>query len=257
MSIFQALLLSVIEGITEFLPISSTGHLILTAKVLGLADTEFQKSFDIFIQLGAIVAVVVVYFKKYIRDFDSWKKIIAAFIPSAVISFFLYKWIKQYLLGNSQVVLWSLLIGGIIIILFDLYHKEDSSEEVETIGSVSYKHAVIIGLCQTMAVIPGVSRSAATIVGALALGKKRKTAVEFSFLLAIPTMLAAAGYDFLQAGSSFSSQQYLLLSIGFVGAFITALVAIKFFLGYVQRHNFTVFGIYRIILAVVYFLVLG
>jgi undecaprenyl-diphosphatase len=256
MTIFHAIILAIIEGITEFLPISSTGHLILAAKVLSLPSTDFEKSFEIIIQLGAILAVVVLYFKKYARNIDAWKKIIAAFVPSAAISFILYKWVKMYLLGNSQVVLWSLLIGGIIIILFDRYHKEQSDQEDSaSIISVTYKQAVIIGLCQTIAVIPGVSRSASTIIGAMSLGKRRKIAVEFSFLLAIPTMLAASGYDFLKTNNSFSQSEYVLLSVGFIVAFITALLAIKLFLGFVQKHNFTTFGVYRIVLAILYFLI--
>lgn len=257
MSILHAIFLSVVEGITEFLPISSTGHLILASHLLSIPESEFTKSFEIFIQLGAILAVVVLYIRRFSTDFESWKKILAAFIPSAAISFLLYKWVKESLLGNSQVVLWSLLIGGLVIIFFDYWHNksDDSSDETTSaIRTMSYKHAVLIGLFQTIAVIPGVSRSASTIIGALALGQKRKTAVEFSFLLAVPTMTAASGYDLLKSHTQFTGNEYVLLAVGFIGAFITALIAIKFFLSYIQKHNFTVFGIYRILVALVYFI---
>ncbi len=254
MNILHAILLSIVEGLTEFLPVSSTGHLILASHFLSLPSSEFQKSFEIIIQLGAIFAVVLLYFKRFFLDFESWKKILTAFLPSAAISYFLYKTVKTYLLGNTQVVLWSLLIGGIIIIVFDkFYHPADETAPTG-IRDMSYKHALIIGLCQTAAIIPGVSRSAATILGGLLLGAKRKTAVEFSFLLAVPTMLAASGYDFYKSHASFTSNEYVLLVAGFVGAFITALLAIKLFLAYIQKHNFTAFGIYRILIAAIYFI---
>ncbi len=259
MTILQAILLSIVEGITEFLPVSSTGHLILAARFLLVPESEFTKSFEIFIQLGAILAVVVLYAKRFSTDFASWKKILAAFIPSAAISFLLYKWVKTYLLGNSQIVLWSLLIGGIIIILFDRWHKEvpaEATDPNQAIREMSYRNAILIGLFQTLAIVPGVSRSASTIIGALSLGEKRKTAVEFSFLLAVPTMIAASGYDLLKSHTQFTGNEYTLLAVGFSGAFITALIAVKFFLAYIQKHTFTVFGVYRILAAIAYFLLM-
>lgn len=258
MSIFQAIFIAIVEGLTEFLPISSTGHMILASKLLGIPSTEFQKSFEIFIQLGAILAVVVVFFKRVVSDVDSWKKTLAAFMPSAILSFLFYGLVKEYLLHNDQIVIASLFIGGILILLFDTYHKEkNTNSKDQTISCVSYKNAILIGLCQTIALIPGVSRSAATIIGALALGENRKTAVQFSFLLAIPTMVAAAGYDFMKTSAVFTSNEYMLLGVGFLVAFITALCAIKLFLGYIQNKDFKVFGVYRIIIAIIYFIIIS
>jgi undecaprenyl-diphosphatase len=251
----DTIILAVVEGVTEFLPISSTGHMIFVASLLKIPQTEFVKSFEIIIQFGAILAVVVLYWRKVLADRKSWKKIIAAFIPSAIISLILYKLVKSMLIGNVQVVLWSFLIGGVLLILFDLLHK-DATTASDEIGKVSYKNAILIGLCQTVAVIPGVSRSAATIIGALALGEKRETAVEFSFLLAVPTMLAAAGYDLIKEKAHFTGAEYGMLALGFSVAFLTALVAIKFFLEYIKSHDFKAFGIYRILIALVGFILL-
>jgi undecaprenyl-diphosphatase len=255
MNLFHTIVLAIIEGLTEFLPISSTGHMILTAAFLKIPQTDFLKSFEIIIQFGAILAIVVLYWKKVLADREAWKKILAAFVPSAAVSFIVYKAVKTYLIGNVQVVLWSFLIGGIILIIFDLLHK-DTENAAEEIGQISYKNAILIGLCQTIAVIPGVSRSAATIVGALALGEKRKTAVEFSFLLAVPTMLAASGYDLLKEKAHFSGQEYMLLGVGLIVAFVTALTAVKLFINYVKNNDFKLFGIYRILAAIVGWIIL-
>jgi len=251
MDFFQAIILSIVEGITEFLPISSTGHMNLTRVVLGIPNTQFFTSFEIFIQLGAILAVVLLYGKTLLRKPEVWKKIMAAFIPTAIVGFILGKFIKQYLTSNEVITVIALFVGGILLIALELLHKE-KDHHAEDIEKISYKHAMIIGLCQAIAVIPGVSRSAATVIGALFLGTKRKAAIEFSFLLAIPTMCAATVFDLKDANFAFSSQEMMLLAIGFIGSCITALFAIKFLLRFIKNHTFIPFGIYRIIVAIVF-----
>jgi len=255
MNLLSAVIFGIVEGITEFLPISSTGHLILTAQILKVLQSDFLKSFEIAIQSGAILAVLVLYGKTLFLDFKIFKRILVAFIPTALIGVIFYKIIKGCLLGNNQVVLWSLFIGGIILIIFELIHgeKKDATDEL---ASVSYKQSFLIGIFQSIAIIPGVSRSAATIIGGLILGLKRKTIIEFSFLLAVPTMLAATFLDLFKSASTFSIDQFLFLSVGFLISFIVAILSIKFLLMFIKRHNFISFGIYRILIALLFWLVI-
>lgn len=254
MDIVQAVILAIVEGITEFLPISSTGHLILTAKLLSIAQTEFIKSFEIAIQLGAILAVVVLYGRTLCGDVEVLKRVLAAFVPTAIVGFALYRLIKNIFMGSEHVVLISLFLGGAALIVFEKFYNE-KQEHKEQIKDITYRQAVTIGLFQALSVVPGVSRAAATIVGGLLLGVRRKTIVEFSFLLAIPTMLAATGYDLLKTGAAFSKDQLLTLSLGFFVAFCVALFVIKFFLRFIKAHDFTIFGIYRIIIAVIFWFI--
>ena len=256
MDLFQSLILSIIEGVTEFLPVSSTGHLVLASGLLKTPQTEFVKSFEIFIQLGAILAVVVLYFKKYIQNFKAWKNILIAFVPTAVIGFVLYKIVKQFLLGNSLVVVASLLVGGILLIWLEKIHKEKDSD-VGKIENLSSKQSFMIGLAQSISIIPGVSRAAATILGGMFLGLKKETAVEFSFLLAVPTMLAATGLDLVKSDLNFSAQELSVLAVGFIGSFIAALLVVKWFIKFIQTNNFFWFGVYRIILAVIFLFLLS
>ncbi|MBI4708982.1 MAG: undecaprenyl-diphosphate phosphatase [Candidatus Portnoybacteria bacterium] len=249
----DAVILSIIEGLTEFLPISSTGHLILASDILKISQTDFVKSFEIFIQLGAILAVIVLYGKMLLKNTATWKPIIIAFLPTAVIGFAFYSLIKRFLLGNIIVTLLALFIGGLALIVIEKLLPQDKGEP-ETIEKITAKKAFLIGLCQSISMIPGVSRSAATILGGLFLGLKRKMAVEFSFLLAIPTMFAATGFDIIKSDLNFSLNEFWLLAIGFIGSFITALLAIKFFIRFIQRHTFVSFGAYRIILAILFWL---
>jgi len=253
MNLLHAVIFGIVEGITEFLPISSTGHLILTARLLGILQSDFLKSFEIAIQLGAILSVVVLYWRSLIVDIKVLKRVLAAFIPTAVIGFLLYKAIKNLLLGNEQIVLVSLFVGGIFLILFELIYREKEIA-ASSIADISYGQAALIGLFQSISVIPGVSRAAATICGGLLLGLKRKTIVEFSFLLAVPTMLAATGFDLIKSAGDFSSAQFGFLAIGFAVSFITAIAGIKFLLNFIKGHNFTTFGVYRIILALAFWL---
>lgn len=254
MNIFHALILGIVEGVTEFLPISSTGHLLLAGELLKIPTTEFQKSFDIIIQLGAILAVVVLYIRT-LWNLDTIKKLIVAFIPTGIIGLTFYHIVKTYFLGNHTIVLWALLLGGVALITFELLHKEPEDAKAD-IGAISYKQAALIGVFQSIAIIPGVSRSAATIVGGLLLGLKRSTIVEFSFLLAVPTMLAATGLDLVKNASLFSMDQFSALAVGFVTAFVVAILSIGFLLRYIRNHNFIPFGIYRIAVALLFFFVL-
>ena len=248
MNLFTVVILGIVEGITEFLPISSTGHLILTSRLLAIAQTEFLKSFEISIQLGAIFSVVVLYWRLLVTDLKVLKKVAAAFIPTGIIGLLLYRVVKTFLLGNVSVVLWSLLLGGVFIIVFELFYRQKSGA-ISDISSISYPQALLIGVFQSFAIIPGVSRSAATIIGGLCLGLKRKTIVEFSFILAVPTMMAATGLDLLKNSSSFSSGQFGYLAAGFLVSFIVAILSIKLLLIFIKNNNFIIFGVYRIILA--------
>ncbi|MEP6620478.1 MAG: undecaprenyl-diphosphate phosphatase [bacterium] len=251
MSLLHALILGIVEGITEFLPISSTAHLILASRVLQLAETEFVKSFQIIIQLGAILSVVVLYWKKF-WNFDVLKKLAVAFIPTGVIGLTVYKAVKGYLLGNMNVVLLSLLVGGVALIVFERFQTRDDSDV--DFSQITYGKALLIGLFQAIAIVPGVSRSAATIVGGSLIGISKRTIVEFSFMLAVPTMLAASGLELLKNHSALSGNVGVL-AVGFVVSFLTAIVAIKSFLSYLKKRDFTAFGVYRVVLAVVFYLI--
>lgn len=248
MNIADSIILGIVEGITEFLPISSTGHLILASHLMKLQQTEFLKSFEIAIQLGAILSVVVLYGRRFLTNLNILKRVVVAFIPTAVIGLVFYKIIKQIFFGSTVIVLWSLLLGGLFLIVFELLYRE-KKDALDDMESISYLQAFIIGLFQSMAVIPGVSRAAATIVGGLFLGLKRKTIVEFSFLLAVPTMGAAVALDLMKSAGSFSGSDFLFLAVGLFVSFIVALLAIKLLLEFIKNNNFIPFGVYRIILA--------
>jgi undecaprenyl-diphosphatase len=255
MNLVQTIIMAVVEGITEFLPVSSTGHLILTAKAVGLPQTEFLKTFEIAIQFGAILSVVVLYWRELIVDRRILKRVVISFLPTAVLGLACYRIIKTYLMSGYGIVLWSLLLGGIVLIVFELIHRE-KDDAIDDLAQIPYSKAIIIGLFQAIAMIPGVSRSAATIVGGLVIGLRRKTIVEFSFLLAVPTMLAATALDLLKNAGSFSGDQITSLAIGFVLSFFSALAGVKFLLRFIRNHSFIYFGIYRIILSVAYWVVL-
>lgn len=251
MDILQSIIISIVEGITEFLPISSTAHMVLAAKVMHIEQTEFVKSFEIIIQFGAILSVVALYWRKFFVDFESLKRVLAAFVPTAILGFFLYKIIKTHLIASHMIIVWALLIGGLFLIAFEFIHKEKEDAH-EDISTIPYSKCIAIGLFQSLAMFPGVSRSAATIIGGLIINLKRKTIVEFSFLLAVPTMLAASVLDLLKSGSSFTQSQVGVLAVGFVISFIIALLSIKFLLGFIKNHTFIPFGVYRIIVALVF-----
>lgn len=251
MTPLDSLILGLVEGFTEFLPISSTAHLILTSHILGLGQTAFVKTFEIAIQSGAILAVIIVYWRKFL-DLEVVKKIIVAFIPTAIIGLAFYKIIKVYFLDNIYIVLGALAVGGILLIVFEKLFKQDESTLVQDVKALSYKKAALIGVAQAVAIIPGVSRSGATIVGGLLAGMSRAAIVEFSFLLAAPTIAAATVLDLYKNAGAFTADQTTSLVIGFIAALVTALVGIKFLLSYVRSKSFVGFGVYRIVLVVVF-----
>ncbi len=251
MSLLHTFVLGIVEGITEFLPVSSTGHLILTTKLLGLNETDFLTSFEIFIQLGAIMAVATIYTRKLLTNFTLWFKLLTAFIPTAFIGLLAYDFIKSTLLNNYTVTLWALAIGGAVFILLE---KLINTAQQPT-GQPTYRQALAIGLMQSLSMVPGVSRAAATIFGGMVVGLPKRSAVEFSFLLALPTMAAATGLDLWKSNLNFSSEQWTTLIMGFMMAFLTALVTVKLFIRYIQHHSFIPFGIYRIILAMLFWLI--
>ncbi len=246
----QSIILGIVEGLTEFIPVSSTGHLILTTKILNLENTDFVKSFNIIIQLGAIFAVLFLYGKEFFNR-SHLKKIIAGSIPTAIIGFGFYEIIKNNLLGSEIIVVWALLLGGIILIIFEYFYKGPDVPK-EDISEITYKQSFLIGIYQSIAVIPGVSRSAATIIGGLSLGIPRPTIVKFSFLLAVPIILGASILDILKTENFFKVTNLPILSIGFITSFIVALITIKFFMRYVRKQNFIVFGVYRIFISLIF-----
>ncbi|HLC94911.1 MAG TPA: undecaprenyl-diphosphatase UppP [Patescibacteria group bacterium] len=252
MDFFDVILLGIIEGLTEFLPVSSTGHLILASVLLNLPETEFLKTFQIAIQLGAILAVVTLYFRKLFLEWESMKRIIVALLPALGIGFVLYTSIRK-LFESEITVVAALGIGGVILILFELLHTEKQGN-TESIELLSYKKVFLIGVFQALSVIPGVSRAGATILSGLWLGLKRITIVEFSFLLAVPTMIGATALDIMKNTTSFSLTDVHMLLIGFITAFFVALVVIKYLVRFVQTHSFIGFGVYRIVVAVLFFL---
>ncbi|MBP8591575.1 undecaprenyl-diphosphate phosphatase [Candidatus Shapirobacteria bacterium] len=255
MTYFQALILSLVEGITEFLPVSSIGHLILASHLLGLAQTEFLKSFEIIIQLGAILAVVVLYWRTLFSGRRLLLRVLIAFIPTGLIGFFAYPLVKGFLLGNLQIVIVSLALGGILMLaLEDFFSQRKRQKKIKDLNLVQ---VFLIGVAQSLALVPGVSRAMVTIFAGLGAGLSRKSATEFSFLLAIPTMVGAAGLDLAKVGFSFTRQEYLILLVGFLGAFLAALLTIKALTGFVKSHSFRIFAFYRIILAFVFWFFLG
>lgn len=257
MTFIDSIVLGLVEGITEFLPISSTGHLILFGKILNISEGEFLKSFNIAIQFGAILSVVYLFPKRFFKEFETFKKIAIAFIPTAILGLIFYSLIKKYLLDNTTVVIMALFIGGILFIILEKFLAKKEVVAIDGgVEAMTYKQSFFVGLYQSIAMIPGVSRSAATIFGGMLMGISRRTIVEFSFLLAVPTMLAATVLDVYKNFETFANAQMSLLAVGFVVSFITAIFAIKFLLRYVQKNNFIAFGIYRIIVAILFWIVL-
>jgi len=252
MDTLQSIIIAIVEGLTEFLPISSTGHMIITEKALGITETDFIKAFTVAIQLGAILAVVVLYYKKFV-DFKRWQfyvKLIAAVIPALVFGFLFNKKIDA-LLESSLTVAITMLVGGVVLLFID---KAFTKPTIDSEEKVSYGKAVVIGIWQCIAMIPGVSRSAASIIGGMQQKLTRSAAAEFSFFLAVPTMLAATGYKlykYYKESGGFSSAEVKQLAIGNVVAFIVAMLAIKFFIGFVKKYGFTIWGWYRIILGII------
>lgn len=251
MDFWDALILGVIEGVTEFLPISSTAHLILGAELLGIPSSEFLKSFEIAIQLGAILAVVTLYWRSFL-DVAILKKVALGFVPTAILGLMFYKVVKMFL-DDISVVLSALLIGGVLLIIFEKWHKGRVADRTE----MTAFECCLIGICQSFAFIPGVSRAAATIVGGLAMGISRATITEYSFLLAVPTMAAATGLDLIKNREVIMSSGNLsMLLVGLFVSYVVAITAIKFLVAYIRAHDFKPFGIYRIVVALAGYLIL-
>ena len=249
MTLFEAVVIAIVEGITEFLPISSTGHMIITSSLLGIHTDPFTKTFEVAVQLGAILAVVVLYWRKFF-DFKRWQfyiKLIVAVIPALALGFLFSDQIDQ-LLESPLTVAITLLVGGVFLLFIDKLFSEHTIDREE---DISFRRAFVIGIWQCLAMIPGVSRSAASIIGGMQQKLTRRLAAEFSFFLAVPTMMAATGYKLLKEYKNIDAAQAKLLVVGNVVAFIVAILAIKFFIGFLQKHGFRLFGIYRIIAGIV------
>ncbi|MFN5884962.1 MAG: undecaprenyl-diphosphate phosphatase [Bacteroidota bacterium] len=249
MTIVEAVVLAVVEGITEYLPISSTGHMIIASSLMGIASDDFVKMFTVAIQFGAILSVIVLYWKKFLQSFDFYLKLLVAFIPAALFGKLFDDQIDA-LLENVIAVAIALLAGGVVLLFIDrwLNDERDSNDEL------TYGKVLRIGFFQVIAMIPGISRSAATIIGGLTQKLSRKAAAEFSFFLAVPTMFAATVYKmykFIDQGNNIGNEQITLLVIGNIVAFIVAMLAIKGFIAYLTKHGFRIFGWYRIALALI------
>jgi len=253
----SSLILGVVEGITEFLPISSTGHLIIVNQFVGFSE-QFTKMFDVVIQLGAILAVVVYFWKRLIPSphnyrtinqgiYDLWKKTIVAVIPALVIGALAGDYIEERLF-NTTVVALALIFGGIILVYIE---NRKPLNRISSVDHLTYKTALFIGFIQCLAMIPGTSRSAATIIGAMLLGTTRVVAAEFSFFLAIPTMVAASGYTLLKSGSLLTTHEFLVVAVGFIVSFVVALLVIAGFMNYISKRDFKPFGYYRIVLGII------
>jgi undecaprenyl-diphosphatase len=253
MNLIHVIILAIVEGLTEFLPVSSTGHMIIASTFMGIASDPFVKMFTVAIQFGAILSVVVLYYKRFLKDFKFYLRLLVAFIP-AVICGLLFKDMIDALLENIAVVAISLILGGILFLFIDQYFAANEGRNLE-VDDIQYGKGFIIGCFQVLAMVPGVSRSAATIIGGLTQGLNRTVAAEFSFFLAVPTMFAATAktfYDYLgKEGGQFTSDQISLLAIGNVVAFVVAWIAIKGFIGFLSKNGFKIFGYYRIIVGLI------
>jgi len=251
MELINAIILAIVEGVTEFLPISSTGHMIIVSSLLGISSDDFTKIFEVNIQFGAILSVVVLYWKRFFQTMNFYYKLFVAFIPAAVIGFLLGDFIDS-LLENVTVVAVSLLLGGVVLLFADKWFNKTEDEK-----ELTYPTALKIGFFQCIAMIPGVSRSAATIIGGMAQKLSRKQAAEFSFFLAVPTMFAASAYKLLKDYKSIQTDDIFILLIGNFVAFVVAMIAIKFFISFLTKYGFKVFGYYRIILGVLILVLLA
>lgn len=255
MTLFDAILLGALEGVTEFLPVSSTGHLILASQLLGIQQTAAHKAFEVSIQLGSILAVLFLYAKHLMNDKTLWIKLAVAFVPTGVLGLLLYKHIKA--LFGVETVSFMLIGGGLVFLAVEYFRRDKAIDSGKELDELTYKEAFLIGLFQSISMVPGTSRSGATIIGGLFLGLKRKSAAEFSFLLAIPTMIVATGYDLLKHRHEMVVDDYSMLAVAFVTAFIFAFFTVKLFVGFVSRHTFTPFAIYRIIVGFIFLTIIG
>lgn len=251
MTLFDSLILGALEGVTEFLPISSTGHLILASQLLGLEQTAAHKAFEVSIQLGSILAVLFLYAKDLIRDKSLWIKLSVAFLPTGILGFLFYKHIKA--LFGVETVSIMLIAGGIVFLIIEYFRRDKAIDEGKDLSELTIKEALTIGFFQSLSMVPGTSRSGATLIGGLFMGLNRKSAAEFSFLLAIPTMFIATAYDLIKHRHELVVDDWSMLIVAFVTAFVFAFATVKAFVGFVSRHTFVPFAIYRIIVGVIFF----
>ncbi|WP_419765767.1 MAG: undecaprenyl-diphosphate phosphatase [Arcobacter sp.] len=253
MQIIDSVILGIIEGFTEFLPISSTGHLIVASEFLGLEQSSINKAYEVIIQFAAILAVILNYPDKFsIKKIELWKKLVLAFIPIGVVGFIFSHQVKA--MFSIEIVAIMFIIGGIIFLIVEKFYDEKKSH-ITDVEQVTYKQALYIGIAQIFALIPGTSRAGSTIIGAMLVGLNRKASAEFSFLLAFPVMCATTGYDLLKHYKDFTDANFVVLAVGFVVAFFVAYLTIKLFLKFLQNFTFVAFGIYRIIFGVVLLLI--
>jgi len=253
LDIIQAIIIGIIEGFTEFLPISSTGHMIVASRFLGIEESALMKAYEVIIQLAAILAVMLIYREKIsFKKIDLWMKLFVAFLPLAIVGFIFKDVIKS--LFNVQTVAWMFIIGGIIFLIVEYFYKEKEFH-VKEVERVSYRQALWVGFAQIFSLVPGTSRAGATIVGGLLTGMDRKTSSDFSFLLAIPVMGAVSGYDMLKHYQDFADANWGAFVVGFVVAFVVAYITVKLFLVFIQKFTFVPFGIYRIIFGIILLMV--
>lgn len=250
MNFLHAIILAIVEGLTEFVPVSSTGHMIIASSMMGIQSQEFVKLFTVVIQLGAILSVVVLYFKRFFKSLDFYFKLFIAFIPAVVLGLLLSDIINN-LLESPLVVAISLVVGGVILLFVDKWFNKSIIDDTD---KISYFTAFKIGLFQCISMIPGVSRSASTIIGGMSQNLTRKNAAEFSFFLAVPTMFGATAkkiYDYYQDGNTITTEEFKLLAVGNIVAFIVAMLAIKYFISFLQKNGFRIFGWYRIVVGLI------
>lgn len=255
MSFWLVVWLSLVEGVTEFLPISSTGHMILLSTFLGIAENAFVKNFEVIIQFGAILSILFLYRERFRWNFLFYKKILVACLPTLVMGFLLKKSVDVWL-GSASIVAWALILGGVVLIASDFFFK-DRLKKGLAIESLTLKQCALIGLIQSLALIPGVSRSGASILAGMGLGLSKKESAEFSFFLAVPTMMAATGYKLFKIAPTITQEEIGFLILGSVLSFIFAALAVRFFVQWISKHGFQLFGYYRIILGIIILYVLS
>ena len=254
MDIIQAIIIGIIEGFTEFLPISSTGHMIVASEFLGIEQSALIKAYEVIIQFAAILAVVLLYRDKLNpKEIGLWQKVFVAFLPLAIIGYLLKDWVKQIFAVDT--VAWMFIVGGIIFIVVEYFHKDEESSSKD-IEEISWSQSIWIGLGQVLSLIPGTSRAGATIIAGMLSGVSRKASTEFSFLLAIPVMTAVSGYDLLKHYKDFMGADLVAFVVGFIVAFIVAYTTIKLFIVFLQRFTFVAFGVYRIIFGVLLLMII-
>lgn len=258
MNILNALILGIVEGITEFLPISSTAHLIITSKFLHISQSEFQTFFEIFIQSGAILSVVFLYFSYVLKHKELWGKIIVSFIPTAIVGLVLEKTIKKVFFNSMPLIIGSMFLVGLLFIIFEYLVKNKKIKLEKSIGKMSYVEAFIVGLGQSLSVVPGVSRAGIVMLTMMGEGYKRDESAIYSFLLAVPTILAASGLEIIKTDFKVITNinNLLFLAVGFFVSLATAYLTVKWFIGFLQKNSLVVFGVYRILLAIIILLMI-